>query len=467
MQPARYYPPTCYYADDNRPKYILMTPITALSPLQYDADLPAPTDIVIIGAGIIGIAAAWFLSRQGHKVVVCEKGRVAGEQSSRNWGWVRQQGRDEAELPIMMESIRIWENLANEIGEDVGFRREGGLYLCRDESEIQRYDQFRSFAPNYDLQCDLINPGKLYSLVKNTPRHWVAALHTPSDGRAEPAIAVSAIAKACSNGGVSIIENCSVRTVSTANKVIDGVYTEKGFIKCSSVICCGGAWSASFLNNCGIYLPQLAVKATVATTNCASMIFAGNASDQQLAFRRREDGGYTVAMTDYLEVFPSWHGAKQLGIFFPLLRNAYKKINIRFKIGWQNQYYSGRSWGDSDISPFETNRVLDPTPSNTAISRLRSVLDKRLPILKNIGFNQSWAGMIDSTPDAVPVMDAVPGLKGLFVASGFSGHGFGLGLAAGKVMANLVQNNPIEYDLSRFRFSRFSDGSALKIGPSI
>lgn len=117
------------------------------------------------------------MSRQGHKVVVCEKARVAGEQSSRNWGWIRQQGLDEAELPIMMESIRLWENLAREIGKDVGFQRRGSLYLCDSESEIPSYDHFRSFAPNYGLQSELINSDKLYSLVENTPRHWVAALH--------------------------------------------------------------------------------------------------------------------------------------------------------------------------------------------------------------------------------------------------------------------------------------------------
>ena len=444
-----------------------MTPITDQSPIKHDADLPASTDIVIIGAGIIGIATAWYLSKQGHKVLVCEKGRVAGEQSSRNWGWIRQQGRDEAELPIMMESIRIWENLAKEIGKEVGFQREGSLYLFENESEIARYDDFRSFAPNYGLHSELINSGTLYGLVKNCPKHWVTALHTPGDGRGEPEIAVAAIAEACERNGVLIVENCAIRTVSIANRAIDGVYTEKGFVKCSSVVCCGGAWSSSFLNNCQIHMPQLAVKASVVSTASAPLIFNGNASDKKLAFRRREDGGYTIAMTDYLEILPSWRGLQLLGKYAPLLRTSYDKLKIRLYGSSREQYYHGRSWLDSDISPFEKNRVLNPLPSSSAIKRLRSILDSRLPILKNVAIRQSWAGMIDATPDAVPVMDAVPDVNGLFIASGFSGHGFGIGPAAGKIMANLVQNNNIEYDLSRFRFSRFSDGSTLKPGPSI
>jgi glycine/D-amino acid oxidase-like deaminating enzyme len=82
--------------------------ITEATPIAFSDPLPGVVDVVVIGAGIIGTSAAYFLGERGVKVLLCEKGRVAGEQSSRNWGWVRQQGRDWAELPIMMESNRIW-----------------------------------------------------------------------------------------------------------------------------------------------------------------------------------------------------------------------------------------------------------------------------------------------------------------------------------------------------------------------
>ncbi len=444
-----------------------MPPITNHSPIQYDADIPASADIVIIGAGIIGISTAWFLSKQGLKVVVFEKGRVAGEQSSRNWGWIRQAGRDEAELPIMMESMRLWEKLADEIGADIGFRREGSFYLCEKESDISHHDHFRSFAPNYDLQCELINTDKLYDLIRNTPRHWVAALHTPGDARAEPSIAVPAIAQACVKDGVSIIEDCAVRTISMANRKIDAVFTEKGRIDCSTVVCCGGAWTSSFLNNCGISLPQLAVKASVVRTDSAPLILAGNASDTKLAIRRREDGGYTIAMIDYLEFFPTLASLKQTKIFLPLFDTAYKKLNLRVFGSSQEKFDARRCWTASQTSPYEQNRVLNPLPTQKALNRLRSVVNARLPILKDVAIRQSWAGMIDATPDAIPVMDAAPDIGGLYIASGFSGHGFGIGPACGKIVADLVQNNSIEYDLSRFRFSRFSDGSNLLLGPSI
>jgi glycine/D-amino acid oxidase-like deaminating enzyme len=124
-------------------------------------DLPATTDIVIIGAGIAGISAAWFLQKAGLRVTVCEKGIVAGEQSSRNWGWCRQQGRDQAELPIVMESLGLWQEIADELDTDIGFRREGSLYLCENDEEMAKHDRFMSFAPAYGLETRRLNRAQL------------------------------------------------------------------------------------------------------------------------------------------------------------------------------------------------------------------------------------------------------------------------------------------------------------------
>ena len=132
-------------------------------------DLPATTDIVIIGAGIAGISAAWFLQKAGLRVTVCEKGIVAGEQSSRNWGWCRQQGRDQAELPIVMESLGLWQEIADELDTDIGFRREGSLYLCENDEEMAKHDRFMSFAPAYGLETRRLNRAQLESMVVDCP----------------------------------------------------------------------------------------------------------------------------------------------------------------------------------------------------------------------------------------------------------------------------------------------------------
>ncbi|MFT6372287.1 MAG: glycine/D-amino acid oxidase-like deaminating enzyme [Gammaproteobacteria bacterium] len=441
--------------------------ISTQSPVQFNDALPASTDVVIIGAGIIGITTAWFLAKQGIKVLVCDKGRVAGEQSSRNWGWIRQQGRDEAELPIMMESMTLWENLSNDIGVDIGFRREGSLYLCESEAELARHEDFLSFSKQYGLESSRLNSKEIQRQLNGSPGRWRHAVYTPSDARAEPSLVVPAIAEACSSHGVTIKEACAVRQISTTNGHVDGVHTEHGLVKCSTVLCCGGAWSSALLYQNGLHLPQLSVKASVARTEKSPLIFNGNAAGSGLAFRRRMDGGYTIAMTDFLEVFPTAQSFRQLGAFLPLLRVAHKKLKLRVGTDLRERFLSPRKWTKDDITIFEKNRVLNPVPSNYSLQRMKKVLNDRLPELSNIAIIESWGGMIDATPDAVPVMDSSDAVKGLFIATGFSGHGFGIGPAAGKIMAALIQGNASGHDLSRFRFSRFSDGSRLKLGPSI
>ena len=100
-------------------------PIHEGTPIRFAGPAPAACDVVVIGGGVMGVMTAWFLAGQGLRVTLCEKGRVAGEQSSRNWGWIRQQGRDLAELPIMMESMRIGRRCRKASGLPWAFAKKG------------------------------------------------------------------------------------------------------------------------------------------------------------------------------------------------------------------------------------------------------------------------------------------------------------------------------------------------------
>ena len=114
--------------------------------IETTATLPPAADVVVIGGGIVGACTAYYLARRGVKVALVEKGRIGAEQSSRNWGWCRQQNRDARELPMATASLALWEAMAGEIGESVGFRRTGLLYLSNDEAEIAGWARWRDFA---------------------------------------------------------------------------------------------------------------------------------------------------------------------------------------------------------------------------------------------------------------------------------------------------------------------------------
>lgn len=422
---------------------------------------------MIIGAGIIGISTAWFLAKSGVSVLVCDKGRVAGEQSSRNWGWIRQQGRDPAELPIVIDSINTWESLARELGADIGFTRQGVLYLAETEAQLSQYEKWLDTAAQHQLDTKILSSAEVDALIKDKPGQWQGGIYTASDGRAEPFKAVPALAKALRECGGLIRECCAVRSVDVQAGKVGGVITENGRVKAQSVVCAGGAWSTLFMANQGVYLPQLSVRATVARTAPAPDIYGGNATLGEITIRRRQDGGYTVASSSTNEHFVGADSLRYFFKFLPALASSVRFIRLRFGENIIERLLPVRRWQDDEVSPFERTRVLNPAPSQEALRKMRLGLTRRLPKLADVAFEEAWAGMIDVTPDVVPVMDQVAGCPGLYLATGFSGHGFGIGPGAGRVMADLVMGRAAAHDLTRFRLSRFSDGTTMRPGPGL
>src|SRR6202140_4643031 len=109
-----------------------------VDPVASDEVVPAQADVVIVGGGIIGTSAALFLAQKGISIALCEKGHIAGEQSSRNWGWCRKMARDPREIPLIIESLRLWEGMNEAVAADTGFRTCGIMYLAESAAELGR-----------------------------------------------------------------------------------------------------------------------------------------------------------------------------------------------------------------------------------------------------------------------------------------------------------------------------------------
>jgi len=435
-----------------------MTQALPVDPVPSDAKLPQRAGVVVIGGGIAGSSAALALAESGVPVVLCEKGRIGAEQSSRNWGWCRTMGRDAREIPLAIESLHLWRGMNQRINRDTGFRQPGIAYLCETEKEVATQEAWLAEARQYQVDARLLRGSAIDALVPGASTMFVAAMHTPTDGRAEPSQAAPAIAEAARAAGAAILTECAVRGIETQGGRVSGVVTERGRIACDSVVLAGGAWSRLFCGNAGIDLPQLKVLGSVFRTAPLSGGPEVTAGGSVFAFRKRLDGGYTIARrnANVADITPD--SFRLLLQYLPTLRQNYGEIRLRIGRRFLEEWGTRRTWSLDQATPFEAMRVLDPAPKQATLEEARAALSRAFPVFARMQVAEGWGGLIDVTPDAVPVIGEVAAIPGFFLATGFSGHGFGIGPGAGRLAADLVAGDTPIVDPAPFRFSRFTEG---------
>jgi glycine/D-amino acid oxidase-like deaminating enzyme len=432
-------------------------------PVASDAAVPARAAAVVIGGGIIGTSTALALADKGIDVVICEKGDIGGEQSSRNWGWCRTQGRDPREIQLSLEANRIWRGLNARVQGETGFRAEGVIYLCNTEAELAYYEAWLEKARIYQVDARMLSREEVAKLLPGATRTWLGGIYSPSAGRAEPQKAAPAIANGARRLGATILTRCAVRGVETTAGRVSAVVTEAGRIATDTVVLAGGAWSRLFCGNHGIDLPQLKVRGSVMRTSPVEGVPVPSVAGRGFAFRRRLDGSYTVANRGWsvAEVVPD-----SFRLFFkymPALRAQWKDLGLRIGERFLAELRTPRCWSLDGPSPFEAERTLDPDPDTHILDAAKKNLAATFPAFAGVKVLDQWAGLIDVTPDVVPVIGPVASWPGFHIATGFSGHGFGIGPAAGQLMADIVTGDRPLIDPRPLRLERFSDGSPLVI----
>lgn len=432
-----------------------------LDRIQGDDRLPESADVVVIGGGVIGVSAAYHLAKKGHSVALVEKGHVGCEQSSRNWGWCRQQGRARAEIPLAREALRLWEEMQIDAGRDAGFRRTGVLFLTKNPAELAAWEKWAEIAREMQVHSTVLTPAEVQERLPGNADTWVGGLHTPSDGRAEPSMAVPALATAARKHGVTIHQGCAARGLETAGGRVGGVVTEKGTIRTSAVLLAGGAWSSLFCRRHGIDLPVGLVNATACRTTPAPEITDGALGTDFFCIRRRLDGGLTLALRGRGTVELTPDLIRYARTFLPTYRQRRKGLKIAFGKPFLDQLLRGTNWPLDRPSPFEAERVRDPAPDMTLVEEALAALITSNPDLKGIEIAEAWGGTIDTTPDTIPVISAVDKLPGFFLATGFSGHGFGIGPGAGRLAADVVTGDAPLIDPAAYSYERLVDGRPL------
>jgi glycine/D-amino acid oxidase-like deaminating enzyme len=425
-----------------------------LSPFQGDEDFPSKADVVVIGGGIIGVNTALTLAERGVSVVLVEKGVIGGEQSARNWGWTRQMGRDAAELPLTMASLRLWSQMNERIGAETGWRRTGITYLCYNKRDMDIWGGWYDEGKAYGLDSQMLTGQQVSVLLPGSSGGLIGGLHTPSDGRAEPAIAAVAMANAARRAGARILTQCAARGVERSAGKISAVVTERGRIACSSVVLAGGVWSRLFAGNMGLDFPQLKVMGTVARVTGVEGISDMPVAASDFSYRKRLDGDYTVALrnANIANIVPD--SFRLFAEYMPSFVQTWRELKLRVGKAFMEEMSVPRSWSLDQQTPFEAVRTLDPVPEQSFNRKALAKLAQAYPAFAKAKIVNEWAGMMDVTPDAVPVISEVASVPGFHIASGFSGHGFGIGPGAGQLMADIVMGATPLVDPKPFHISR-------------
>ena len=417
--------------------------------------IPQQADAIVIGGGIIGCATALWLARAGMRPVLCEKGRIGGEQSGRNWGWIRRIGRDPAELPLARRAMELWRQMPRLAGTDPGFVPCGIAYLCRNEEELERrhlWLKANRDAAGEDIR--LLSGRETAELFPGAAVSFTGALHAPHDGRAEPLTATRAIAEAAKRAGVILLENCAVRDITLQGGAIHGVQTERGEIRTGTVVLAGGIWSRMLCDRLGLRLPQLGVINSVQYTAPLDGAPETSAGEGDCAFRRTVEGGYAIAHWRLSETIVTPQHLRFTRDFLPALKESWKDLPPRPTSPFQ-PWARSASWNTDGKTPFEEVRVLDPPPSTRILRKALKALQRDFPAFAKARIVRRQAGVIDVLPDVLPVIDSPAEVPGLVIATGFSGHGFGIGPAAGEAAAALAAGKSPLTDISAFTLARF------------
>jgi sarcosine oxidase subunit beta len=373
-------------------------------------------DIVIIGGGVVGASIAYHLGRRGvgSGVALLERDQVGSGSTARAVGGIRSQFSTELNIRMSLESVAFWRRFEDELGEAVDYREDGYLFLARTEEERAQ------FAANVELQNALGVPSRLLSpedAATVVPGMYTgdlaAAAYNATDGAAGPNEATMAFARAARRAGVRILEGTEVTGIDVVEGRIAGVRTTGAAWSTRVVVNAAGPWAAPVGRLAGIDVPVRPFRREI----FVSEPFAGLPERLPIVidlhvgwYFRREGAG--ILMAGHKDDHPS--------------------------------YDTHVDWG--------------------GLSTVADLAVHRVPALEGASFGaRAWAGLYDVSPDDHAILGPVDGVDGLYLACGFSGHGFQHSPATGRLVAELVLDGQTTgIDIAPLGLDRFARGAMLR-----
>jgi sarcosine oxidase, subunit beta len=367
-------------------------------------------DVIIIGAGIIGCATAYYLAKKGRSVIVLEQGKVIGYGgSARNGGGVRQSGRDKRELALAMYGVKhLWPTLSEELGTDVEYYQHGNLRLGKTDDHLNILQGLTATALGQGLDVRMISGEDVREICPHLSHEVIGASWCPTDGHANPLRTTLAFYNAARQLGVQFFTEQAVLELKAVNGRVRQVVTSTGAFEGDNIVVAAGLASRTIVQSVGLDVPMKPVALDTLITDIQPPMFY-----QMLG----------TAMADFY--------------------------------GHQTTHGSFIFGGGSPLDASRVNSAADHTPIEATAATCQGILSY-LPALKHAKVVRSWVGIIDWCEDKVPVISKVANRPGLILACGFSGHGFGIAPAVGMVLAELANDEKPSIDISELDYQRFA-----------
>lgn len=373
--------------------------------------------VVIIGGGCMGASLAWHLSRLGlTDVVLVERQATLGAGSTgRNAGGVRHQFSHEANVRLSIESIRLLEHFADEVGMPLDFWQDGYLFLISDAAHVDAFGTNVAMQRSLGVEVEWLGADEAARRVPGLSVDGVrAATFCARDGIADPAGLTQGFAGAARAAGIEIRRRTEVTGITVERGRVTGVQATGGRIDAPVVVNAAGAWAGAVGALAGVRLPIVPQRRHIFIAAPPGGSWAGGAPESR------------IMVIDFETTF--YFHREGVGLLFGM--------------------------GEQDEQP-----GFDTTVQWDLLERVIPVAERRLPALGDASITQAWAGLYEMTPDAMPLIGAVPEVDGLFVMAGFSGHGFQHAPAAGRILADVITGRDPQFDLAPFAPGRFAAGS--------
>lgn len=369
-------------------------------------------DVIIIGGGVNGCAAAYYLTKMGvHDVIVLEADKSIGHGgSSRNGGGVRQSGRDMRELPYAMYAVNnMWPSLSEELGIDVEYYQRGNLRLGKTEAHIRKLEDLASRSRELGLNMNVVDAHTVKEICPYLSDEVIGASWCPTDGHANPMITTLAYYIRALEKGVRFFTDSKVVKLEKEKGKLRRVIIESGEVfEAETVIIAAGYTSRYLARTVGIDVPLYSYFEEALVTEMQPHMF-----DIMLGTADGDFYGHQ-----------SQHGS--------------------FVFGCDSGLEDGI---DMSLDELKTSSI-------TAPAGCRAIMGY-IPLLADAKVVRTWGGWIDMCHDGVPVISRVAEVPGMILACGFTGHGFGTAPAVGLMLAQMTVGEKTVVDISSLSYDRF------------